>query len=322
MTTIFRLHAIYDQASLNQVGVTNAGTPLTKSEVTNVQSLEPSVLARSQLGMFPNAIAVIFPTKNPRFQKIGELIEIERQDLTSQDQQKFEIYITDALNEFAQVQGINLAVKPHFCLDLARQTGHSTPTVLTLSGSPSKDVLEKFKSALEFLLREVTQQTALFDHQPAENHGLSLENMGLLSAAASIFLTKNAGKNVKSAFHVHTRPESTSGLTISGPLPRVAATEKTTEALQGIALPDGFSESNNVIFLRIADSDTPDVSKRWVFQCNHQHLYQTLAEARYKGLRLSYHGVRVSEAGGETISLHLTKLVLVEPEGGATFKLE
>lgn len=287
-----------------------------------MQSCEPSVLARAQLEMFPNAIAVIFPAKNPRFQKIGDLIEVERLDLFSQDQQRFEIYLTDALNELAQTLDSNFAVVSHFCLDLAEQTGHSTPTVLTLNGSPSDEVVKQFKSALEFLLLEVTQQRALFDSRPAGNHGLSLEDMDLLSAQASKFSSKNAGKNVKSAFHVHTRPEQTSGLTISGPLPRVAATEKATEELEGIALPDGFSESNNAIFLRIADSDTPDVSKRLVFQCNHQHLYQKLAEARFKGLKLTYHGVRVSEAGGETISLHLTKLDLAEPEGGATFKLE
>ena len=287
-----------------------------------MQSPEPSVLARAQLETFPNAIAVIFPAKNPRLQKIGELIEIERQDLLSQDQQKFEIYITDALNEFAQTLGSNLAVVSHFCLDLAEQTGHSTPTVLTLSGSPSDEIVEQFKFALEFLLREVTQQRGLFDSRPAGNHGLSLEYIELLSAQASRFSSKNAGKNVKSAFHVHTRPEQTSGLTISGPLPRVAAAEKTTEALEGIALPDGFSESQNVIFLRIADSDTPNVIKRWVFQCNHEHLYQTLAEARYRGMPVLYHGVRISEVDGETISLHLTRLAVAESESCAAFKLE
>jgi len=273
---------------------------------------------------FNGAIGVLIPSTRPRLALVGNFLQIHREDVTNPNQCNFEAFIGDALNALARLTAVEelLAVTSTFFLDPHEETGFPVFTLLKLKGAAvDEEKINKFRAAVVFVTSEITGHQSMFYGLSTQQ--LTEEEVSLLSAECHRFSIKNSGKKITNGFTVYTDFEDEFGLPVSGELPRVSDGEAVTEVLSGLAWPNGYCETSNVVHLCL-DGENDTTALNVTFQCRHPDAYDIVAQAKLCRSKVRYQGYRTKGATGKNDRLNLDSIELVSmgPDDNEPFQLK
>jgi hypothetical protein len=256
---------------------------------------------------------------------LGNFLQVQQADILKSDQQDFEAFVSNTLNEFAaRLAGGDmdiLAVTRVFYLDPQKLTGFPAFTICRLTGAAvNEEQIARFRAAVTVLVSELVAQESLF-HE-GDTQLLLEDDQKHLLAECEKFLVKHSGQKITNGFSVHTGIDDIVGLSVNGQLRYAADSESVTEIIEGTAWTNGYCETTNAVFLITEDVETGKaVSLR--FQCKHAEAYDLLARAKLNRQRVVYRGYRIKSATGRKEQLCLDVLELeTEADEEKIFQLE
>ena len=181
-------------------------------------------------------VGILRPKKQPEISEVDGLLKFKNEQLFNPGLRKFECFLTDMLNTYAEKQFNDraLAVSASLYLDPQKLKGFPVFGALILEGTEVDSVtVRQFREMAGRITGELTEQPSLF-HQ-SDQSPLTPETEQWLNGCTQEFRRRNSGKNYSTGFSVHLGSEDTAGMLISGRLPLTENPETIRENLEGIA---------------------------------------------------------------------------------------
>jgi len=252
----------------------------------------------------------------------GGLIEFNRADIQNPDQEKIEKFFQNTLNTLIENCGFwqSFFAVSTFYIDPTRSSGYPHFAALRLEGVDISDkTIIYFKAALSLLCSELLGQASLLEAQdPADT--LSQNDEKFLKDAARQFCCRNSNKEIQKAFYVQIGFEDDQGVLFDGNYAPGNNEKAVNETVEGITKPDGFSISDNKLYLYLKKDGQPN-SKKTIVNCQHQDHFELTANACLLRANLRYVVRREKKPSSKKEVWSLVSLELMADNDEGVFEL-